>query len=233
MLWLAPAATSGFPDGDPVGWGRGDKQTMLGRTGWVVGLCLVPTGGSGASLACGVGVGEPGPSPLSCPLLPPQQVHLIVGQALKRYSEDRVGMVDYALESAGRWWWWGISPSLGQASHPGEGCHGAYLLLSPLLSPLCPRGQRHQHPLLGDLQDADGSAELVWHPPVVPVAVPPCHPAGGHPRGRTPLRGRTGVVLMWVLLGSCCHSKQAARLIPGGQSSTDGNNLAGVLLLCS
>ncbi|NXK48391.1 SUN2 protein, partial [Chauna torquata] len=32
-----------------------------------------------------------------------EQVHLIVGQALKRYSEDRVGMVDYALESAGRW----------------------------------------------------------------------------------------------------------------------------------
>ncbi|NXA25859.1 SUN2 protein, partial [Ibidorhyncha struthersii] len=30
-----------------------------------------------------------------------EQVRLIVGQALKRYSEDRVGMVDYALESAG------------------------------------------------------------------------------------------------------------------------------------
>ncbi|XP_010187993.1 PREDICTED: LOW QUALITY PROTEIN: SUN domain-containing protein 2, partial [Mesitornis unicolor] len=30
-----------------------------------------------------------------------EQVHLIVGQALKHYSEDRVGMVDYALESAG------------------------------------------------------------------------------------------------------------------------------------
>ncbi|XP_055663456.1 SUN domain-containing protein 2 [Falco peregrinus] len=30
-----------------------------------------------------------------------EQVHLIVDQALKRYSEDRVGMVDYALESAG------------------------------------------------------------------------------------------------------------------------------------
>ncbi|XP_062443887.1 SUN domain-containing protein 2 [Rhea pennata] len=30
-----------------------------------------------------------------------EQVHLIVNQALKRYSEDRVGMVDYALESAG------------------------------------------------------------------------------------------------------------------------------------
>lgn len=39
---------------------------------------------------------------LLCPLLLLQQVHLIVGQALKRYSEDRVGMVDYALESAGR-----------------------------------------------------------------------------------------------------------------------------------
>ncbi|XP_010218406.1 PREDICTED: SUN domain-containing protein 2 [Tinamus guttatus] len=30
-----------------------------------------------------------------------EQVHLIVSQALQRYSEDRVGMVDYALESAG------------------------------------------------------------------------------------------------------------------------------------
>ncbi|XP_033918995.1 SUN domain-containing protein 2 isoform X2 [Melopsittacus undulatus] len=30
-----------------------------------------------------------------------EQVQLIVDQALKRYSEDRVGMVDYALESAG------------------------------------------------------------------------------------------------------------------------------------
>uniref|UniRef100_A0A8D0F9V3 Sad1 and UNC84 domain containing 2 n=1 Tax=Strix occidentalis caurina TaxID=311401 RepID=A0A8D0F9V3_STROC len=30
-----------------------------------------------------------------------EQVRLIVDQALKRYSEDRVGMVDYALESAG------------------------------------------------------------------------------------------------------------------------------------
>lgn len=30
-----------------------------------------------------------------------EQVHLIVKQALKRYSEDRIGMVDYALESAG------------------------------------------------------------------------------------------------------------------------------------
>uniref|UniRef100_A0A493SWR2 SUN domain-containing protein n=1 Tax=Anas platyrhynchos platyrhynchos TaxID=8840 RepID=A0A493SWR2_ANAPP len=38
-------------------------------------------------------------TPLLLPSL--QQVHLIVDQALKRYSEDRVGMVDYALESAG------------------------------------------------------------------------------------------------------------------------------------
>lgn len=30
-----------------------------------------------------------------------QQVHRIVNQALKRYSEDRIGMVDYALESGG------------------------------------------------------------------------------------------------------------------------------------
>ncbi|NXD79526.1 SUN2 protein, partial [Halcyon senegalensis] len=30
-----------------------------------------------------------------------EAMHLIVGQALKRYSEDRVGMVDYALESSG------------------------------------------------------------------------------------------------------------------------------------
>lgn len=32
-----------------------------------------------------------------------QQVHRIVNQALKRYSEDRIGMVDYALESGGVW----------------------------------------------------------------------------------------------------------------------------------
>nr|XP_034984300.1 SUN domain-containing protein 2 isoform X1 [Zootoca vivipara] len=30
-----------------------------------------------------------------------EQVHHIVNQALKRYSDDRIGMVDYALESAG------------------------------------------------------------------------------------------------------------------------------------
>ncbi|XP_053263277.1 SUN domain-containing protein 2 [Podarcis raffonei] len=30
-----------------------------------------------------------------------EQVHQIVNQALKRYSDDRIGMVDYALESAG------------------------------------------------------------------------------------------------------------------------------------
>uniref|UniRef100_A0A7M4G3M9 Sad1 and UNC84 domain containing 2 n=1 Tax=Crocodylus porosus TaxID=8502 RepID=A0A7M4G3M9_CROPO len=30
-----------------------------------------------------------------------EQVHLIVNRALKRYSEDRIGMVDYALESGG------------------------------------------------------------------------------------------------------------------------------------
>ncbi|XP_065742839.1 SUN domain-containing protein 2 isoform X6 [Phocoena phocoena] len=30
-----------------------------------------------------------------------EQVHRIVNQALKRYSEDRIGMVDYALESGG------------------------------------------------------------------------------------------------------------------------------------
>lgn len=30
-----------------------------------------------------------------------QQVHQIVKQALQRYSEDRIGMVDYALESGG------------------------------------------------------------------------------------------------------------------------------------
>ncbi|XP_054843971.1 SUN domain-containing protein 2 isoform X2 [Eublepharis macularius] len=31
----------------------------------------------------------------------PEQVHHIVNQALKRYSEDRIGLVDYALESGG------------------------------------------------------------------------------------------------------------------------------------
>ncbi|NXK35673.1 SUN2 protein, partial [Piprites chloris] len=51
---------------------------------------LSAQGGSGVALQHGgtAGVTE-------------EQVHLIVGQALKRYSEDRVGMVDYALESAG------------------------------------------------------------------------------------------------------------------------------------
>lgn len=50
------------------------------------------------------GQDPPRPPDFTSLLLPPlQQVHLIVDQALKRYSEDRVGMVDYALESAGRW----------------------------------------------------------------------------------------------------------------------------------
>lgn len=51
---------------------------------------------------------------------PPQQVHLIVGQALKRYSEDRVGMVDYALESAGRWWWGSRPPGTSQPPWGGD-----------------------------------------------------------------------------------------------------------------
>ncbi|NXG47638.1 SUN2 protein, partial [Psilopogon haemacephalus] len=51
---------------------------------------LSAQGGSGVALQRGgtAGVTE-------------EKVHLIVDQALKRYSEDRVGMVDYALESAG------------------------------------------------------------------------------------------------------------------------------------
>ncbi|NWQ83210.1 SUN2 protein, partial [Columbina picui] len=60
--------------------------------------------GKSCSRRVEVGVGQdacPGPSLLLSPLLPLQQVHLIVEQALKRFSEDRVGMVDYALESAG------------------------------------------------------------------------------------------------------------------------------------
>uniref|UniRef100_A0A8D0LAJ3 SUN domain-containing protein n=1 Tax=Sphenodon punctatus TaxID=8508 RepID=A0A8D0LAJ3_SPHPU len=36
-----------------------------------------------------------------CLVVSLQQVHLIVNRALKYFSEDRVGMVDYALESAG------------------------------------------------------------------------------------------------------------------------------------
>lgn len=60
------------------------------------------------------GAGPPHRPDFTPLLLPPlQQVHLIVDQALKRYSEDRVGMVDYALESAGRW--------------RGTGCGGAVL----------------------------------------------------------------------------------------------------------
>lgn len=57
----------------------------------------VPAGAGGWGAGC-----LPQFVTLLCPLLPLQQVHLIVGQALKRYSEDRVGMVDYALESAGK-----------------------------------------------------------------------------------------------------------------------------------
>lgn len=84
----------------------------------------VPAGAGGWGAGC-----LPQFFTLLCPLLPLQQVHLIVGQALKRYSEDRVGMVDYALESAGRWW--------RRASCPGEvttGCwRAAHLLPSPLM----------------------------------------------------------------------------------------------------
>lgn len=38
----------------------------------------------------------------NCLLVPAlQQVHRIVKQALQRYSEDRIGLADYALESGG------------------------------------------------------------------------------------------------------------------------------------
>lgn len=63
-----------------------------------------PARSVGRALGAVEGAGPPH-RPDFTPLLLPslQQVHLIVDQALKRYSEDRVGMVDYALESAGRW----------------------------------------------------------------------------------------------------------------------------------
>ncbi|XP_064011317.1 SUN domain-containing protein 2 isoform X1 [Pogoniulus pusillus] len=104
-----------------------------------------------------------------------EKVHLIVDQALKRYSEDRVGMVDYALESAGRCW--RALAHLGRVLCSGEGTTGCWHTAHPLPCPLHARGQCHQHSLFGDLRDADGAGEHVWHPPVVPVTVPPCHPA--------------------------------------------------------
>lgn len=36
-------------------------------------------------------------------LSPLQQAHVIVNNALKLYSQDKTGMVDFALESGGRW----------------------------------------------------------------------------------------------------------------------------------
>lgn len=42
-----------------MGPGRGDKEMMLGRTRWAVGLCLVPTGRSGAIPPFGMGTGKP------------------------------------------------------------------------------------------------------------------------------------------------------------------------------
>lgn len=106
-----------------------------------------------------------------------------------------------------------------------------------LPSPLCARGQRHQHSLLGNLRDTDGTAELVRHPPVVPLAVPPCHPAGEHLWGKTPLKGRmvqagSHVSLVGFIgpLLSLPASGQAA--VRGENSSTDGDNV-GVSLLRS
>lgn len=37
------------------------------------------------------------------PPRPLQQAHVIVNNALKLYSQDKTGMVDFALESGGRW----------------------------------------------------------------------------------------------------------------------------------
>ncbi|KAG8511177.1 SUN domain-containing protein 2 [Galemys pyrenaicus] len=56
---------------------------------------VLPHVTGGALLARGAAASQqPSPSRL-------QQVHRIVNQALKRYSEDRIGLVDYALESGG------------------------------------------------------------------------------------------------------------------------------------
>lgn len=71
----------------------------------------------------------------------------------------------------------------------GRGPHTCWYAAYLVLSLLCVRGQCHQHPLLRDLRDTDGAAELVWHPPVVPLTVPPCYLAGGHPQGE---KGRAG-----------------------------------------
>lgn len=78
---------------------------------------------------------RPGPSLLLSPLLPLQQVHLIVDQALKRFSEDRVGMVDYALESAGRWW--GLSAAQDEPAVLGRGQQGAVCSLRAAVPSLC------------------------------------------------------------------------------------------------
>lgn len=106
-----------------------------------------------------------------------------------------------------------------------------------LLSLLCARGQRHQHALLRDPRDTDGAAELVWHPPVVPLAIPPCHPAGEHPWGETPLRGRMVQAGSYVsLVGSIglSLSLQASgrAAVQGENSGIDGDNV-GVSLLRS
>lgn len=78
-----------------AGGGYGTGEVCLGGTcGWT--QCGASTEGpqqgrSGGAICL--------PSPLLWWLF--QEVHRIVNQALKRYSEDRIGMVDYALESGG------------------------------------------------------------------------------------------------------------------------------------
>lgn len=73
----------------------------------------------GVGLQCGTAATSPGPvvpdlrPPKVCScvavtnarsrLSPLQQAHVIVNNALKLYSQDKTGMVDFALESGGRW----------------------------------------------------------------------------------------------------------------------------------
>lgn len=92
-LLPAPGASSLVCAMREAGMGRG-------RYAWVARVA----GRSVVQAQKGPGRGGPGgaiclPSPLLWCLF--QEVHRIVNQALKRYSEDRIGMVDYALESGG------------------------------------------------------------------------------------------------------------------------------------
>lgn len=68
------------------------QHAVQDRRGWSTGRLPPAVGGSRLDESASRG---------SCVGCVFQQVQRIVNQALKRYSEDRIGMVDYALESGG------------------------------------------------------------------------------------------------------------------------------------